>query len=420
MTIERIDEVRVKYLYICDNVATKYNLDEDGKQDLVLYYLELCQNKPDLVRKGSYRLYGYLYSRAERILRRREREAVRECSIEECELYDDSISQVEDKVWGESLSEEIEQLLPTLAAREVEVLRAVTMGGETLVECGRALGLTKERIRQIEAKALRKLRHPSRSKYLKPFLVTTVPKNRVRNEKPSYKFVYDTPWLRPVPCEHAHGKNFEVKIYESDGYVIWVEGQRNGGYVNGKEFRLCSREQATHYRSVADARRAAVLLATDAVLIDSRILIPERITAEYSWRSTLLSVCKVHGADTYVVQRRMWNIVHYLRDDGEVAENLQSANFFPSEEAAQSVIDSLCAEEFREKVATSLGAGVQGVCKVLKYVIQDVENNLYYAGDDQWVAAINKAKRFEDKTSAAVVGARLLPIGRTTAEPVLS
>lgn len=116
MTKERIEEVRDKYLYICDNVATKYNLDEDGKQDLVLYYLELCQNKPDLVRKGSYRLYGYLYSRAERILRRREREAVRECSIEECELYDDSISQVEDKVWGESLSEEIEQLLPTLAA----------------------------------------------------------------------------------------------------------------------------------------------------------------------------------------------------------------------------------------------------------------------------------------------------------------
>ena len=35
MTIERIEEVRDKYLYICDNVAAKYNLDEDGKQDLV-------------------------------------------------------------------------------------------------------------------------------------------------------------------------------------------------------------------------------------------------------------------------------------------------------------------------------------------------------------------------------------------------
>ena len=121
MSIERIEEVRDKYLYICDNVAAKYNLDEDGKQDLVLYYLELCQNKPDLVRKGSSRLYGCLYSRAERILRRREREAARECSIEECELYDDTISQAEDKIWAESLSEEIEQLLPKLTPREIEV-----------------------------------------------------------------------------------------------------------------------------------------------------------------------------------------------------------------------------------------------------------------------------------------------------------
>lgn len=106
-------------------MAAKYNLDEDGKQDLVLYYLELCQNKPDLVRKGSSRLYGCLYSRAERILRRREREAARECSIEECELYDDTISQAEDKIWAESLSEEIEQLLPKLTPREIEVVRTV-------------------------------------------------------------------------------------------------------------------------------------------------------------------------------------------------------------------------------------------------------------------------------------------------------
>lgn len=221
------------------------------------------------------------------------------------------------------------------------------MGVETLGECGQALGLTKERVRQIKVKAVWKLRHPSRSKYLRPFLVASVLKRKVRNEKPSTKFVYDTPGLRPVPCEHVHGKNFEVKIYESDGYVIWVEGQGNGGYVNGEEFRLCSREQATHYRYAANARKAAALLATDAALVDSRILIPERITAEYGWRSSLLSVCKLHGADTYVVQRRMRGTVRYLRDGGGVAGGLESANFFHSEAAAQSVIDSLCAEEFR-------------------------------------------------------------------------
>ena len=41
MTKERIEELRNKYLYVCDRVATKYQLDEDGMQDLALYYLEV-------------------------------------------------------------------------------------------------------------------------------------------------------------------------------------------------------------------------------------------------------------------------------------------------------------------------------------------------------------------------------------------
>jgi RNA polymerase primary sigma factor len=65
-------------------------------------------------------------------------------------------------------------MLEDLTEREKEVLR-LRFGLEdghpyTLEEVGRRFGVTRERIRQIEAKALRKLRHPSRSKKLRDFL----------------------------------------------------------------------------------------------------------------------------------------------------------------------------------------------------------------------------------------------------------
>jgi RNA polymerase primary sigma factor len=72
------------------------------------------------------------------------------------------------------LKEQLEGVLDTLTDREEEVLRlrfGLDDGRQrTLEEVGRHFGVTRERIRQIEAKALRKLRHPSRSKKLKDFL----------------------------------------------------------------------------------------------------------------------------------------------------------------------------------------------------------------------------------------------------------
>jgi len=66
---------------------------------------------------------------------------------------------------------EVEDILNTLTARERRVLQlrfGLTDARErTLEEVGQRLGLTRERIRQIEAKALCKLRHPSRSEKLK-------------------------------------------------------------------------------------------------------------------------------------------------------------------------------------------------------------------------------------------------------------
>ena len=72
------------------------------------------------------------------------------------------------------LKEQLNEVLNTLTDREAKVLK-LRFGLEdgkarTLEEVGQRFDVTRERIRQIEAKALRKLRHPSRSKKVKDFL----------------------------------------------------------------------------------------------------------------------------------------------------------------------------------------------------------------------------------------------------------
>ena len=80
----------------------------------------------------------------------------------------------EDYTTNELLKDEIDDVLLTLTEREEKVIR-LRFGLEdgkarTLEEVGQMFGVTRERIRQIEAKALRKLRHPSRSRKLKDYL----------------------------------------------------------------------------------------------------------------------------------------------------------------------------------------------------------------------------------------------------------
>ena len=80
----------------------------------------------------------------------------------------------EDYATNELLKQEISEVLLTLTEREEKVIK-LRFGLEdgksrTLEEVGQMLGVTRERIRQIEAKALRKLRHPSRSRKLKDYM----------------------------------------------------------------------------------------------------------------------------------------------------------------------------------------------------------------------------------------------------------
>lgn len=89
-------------------------------------------------------------------------------------IPDETNMSPEDFAINELLKDEISDVLLTLTEREEKVIR-LRFGLEdgrsrTLEEVGQLFGVTRERIRQIEAKALRKLRHPSRSRKLKDYL----------------------------------------------------------------------------------------------------------------------------------------------------------------------------------------------------------------------------------------------------------
>jgi len=89
-------------------------------------------------------------------------------------IEDKSILNPADAVVASNLREITDEVLATLTPREEKVIKmrfGLEDGSEhTLEEVGQSFAVTRERIRQIEAKALRKLRHPSRSRKLRAFM----------------------------------------------------------------------------------------------------------------------------------------------------------------------------------------------------------------------------------------------------------
>jgi RNA polymerase primary sigma factor len=89
-------------------------------------------------------------------------------------IEDKAVVSPSDAVINLSLKEQTSSVLKTLTPREEKVIKmrfGLDDGSEhTLEEVGQSFAVTRERIRQIEAKALRKLRHPSRSRKLRAFL----------------------------------------------------------------------------------------------------------------------------------------------------------------------------------------------------------------------------------------------------------
>jgi RNA polymerase primary sigma factor len=89
-------------------------------------------------------------------------------------IEDDSTPTPSQSAYHNLLTDKIEEILTTLSPREARILRLrfglVNGRSYTLEEVGQKFGLTRERIRQIEGKALRRLRHPRRSRQLRDYL----------------------------------------------------------------------------------------------------------------------------------------------------------------------------------------------------------------------------------------------------------
>jgi RNA polymerase primary sigma factor len=89
-------------------------------------------------------------------------------------LEDKTAASPNDSLISQDLTTQVERALSTLSAKEKQILRLRFGIGEegehTLEEVGRRFAVTRERIRQIETKALRKLRHPLRGRTLRAFV----------------------------------------------------------------------------------------------------------------------------------------------------------------------------------------------------------------------------------------------------------
>jgi RNA polymerase primary sigma factor len=88
-------------------------------------------------------------------------------------LINDDSPNADHSLINESLSREIDRALMTLTEREQDIIKlffGIGCSEMTLEEIGEKFGLTRERVRQIKEKAIRRLRHTSRSKLLKTYL----------------------------------------------------------------------------------------------------------------------------------------------------------------------------------------------------------------------------------------------------------
>lgn len=138
------------------------------------------------------------------------------------------------RVIGKDLYDKVRKVLATLTPREEKVLRMRFGIGEnadhTLEEVGQDFEVTRERIRQIEAKALRKLRHPTRCKQLRTFVerldIQPIPLSKAQAY--SREDVVESVYIRDIKPERLSSEGLEKKVRNEKGTLefLAIDGER--------------------------------------------------------------------------------------------------------------------------------------------------------------------------------------------------
>jgi len=262
MSFERLRDEHLDMLY---SVAQKYGLDEEHLGDLTIVYCETIQRfLEDGQEDLRHRLYVALSRAADHM-------------VEEAEKVEDTIP-IQDMCYTMDMDNTIlrgvlEELLNTLHPRQQQVLYMRFFEGYTLAECGESIGCSRERVRQLEQKGLRKLRQPRNAKRLRGFCDVGLPKSYyykyTKPEEYSVEAPFDPyehmkmayvprvsyPFHETVLVDHDRYEFLSIEdnvfhlVPHMEGHVVEVLVNGEKWYLSGINLTLVQLDQATIYKT---------------------------------------------------------------------------------------------------------------------------------------------------------------------------
>ena len=136
-----------------------------------------------------------------------------------------AIETFEDRVWHEQLSAELMEIIGCLKEREEQIIRFRFFEKKTMKETGKILGVSTERVRQIEQQALRKLRAGKLSRRLRPYL-----------EDIAVRYGYGASGLQTF--KHKGASSVELAVLEVERQKeMWIKGRQAKAPEQTQEFQ---------------------------------------------------------------------------------------------------------------------------------------------------------------------------------------